>query len=360
MQFTKKLLTKGKKETMNVQINDCTIRDGGYLLSKNSSEEFVSGVVSGLLDAGIDIIEIGFLQNTFNGESIVYRNSACARKYIPPNVLGTRFTGFCDYSRFSIENLDECDGNSFIYLRVSFAKHEAKKALKFISEAKKKGYRVFVNPMDAPSYSENERSGLISAVNDIKPYAFSIVDTFGTMFLDDLQRIYTQTDEELDNSIRIGLHSHNNLQLSNALAEMMIDLAIKSNRDIVVDGSLYGMGRGAGNASTEVLADYLNKKQGKNYDIGKLFSTIERYIIPCQKSTPWGYDLPMFICGTLGAHVDNIYYLEKNITCNAKNIYEILSLLEPEKRKRYGVNYLKTDFSALDEAYEQYKAKARK
>jgi 4-hydroxy 2-oxovalerate aldolase len=33
---------------MNVQISDCTIRDGGYLTSKNSAPEFIHGVIDGL------------------------------------------------------------------------------------------------------------------------------------------------------------------------------------------------------------------------------------------------------------------------------------------------------------------------
>ncbi len=68
---------------MNVQITDCTIRDGGYLLNKNSEPEFVKGVISGLVSAGIDFIETGFLQNKVNEETIVYHNSKDIVKYLP-------------------------------------------------------------------------------------------------------------------------------------------------------------------------------------------------------------------------------------------------------------------------------------
>lgn len=339
---------------MNVQINDCTIRDGGYLLAKNSPTEFVNGVVGGLLAGGIDIIEIGFLQKVINGETLVYGNSVDARKYIPETASASRFTGFCDNSRYSLEKLDDCDGKAFEYLRISFAKHESMEALEFVAGAKSKGYKVFANPMDAPSYTSKERSEMIKAVNMIKPYAFSIVDTFGTMYLDDLRTIFTQVDKELDKSIRIGLHSHNNLQLSNALAEVFIDLAVGVDRDIAVDGSLYGMGRGAGNASTEVIASFLNAKHGMNYDLGILFDTIEKYIVPCMSTTKWGYDLPMFICGTEGSHVDNIYYLQKNISCSSREMLKIVSSLDSSLRKRYGTNYSKTDFSDLEKACEKY------
>lgn len=333
---------------MKIQINDCTIRDGGYLLDKNSPPEYIKGIVNGLVEAGIDIIEIGFLQDKVNNETLVYSNSKGARKYIPIGVKPSRFTGFCDNSRYSIENLDECDNKAFEYLRISFAKHESKEALVFVKQAKEKGYKVFANPMDAPSYSKEERSLMIDEINMIKPYAFSIVDTFGTMYLDDLRTIFTQFANELNQEIKIGLHSHNNLQLSNALAEVMIELAVESDRDIIVDGSLYGMGRGAGNASTEVLASYLNEKQNMNYNIGVLFDTIEKYIIPYQDTVKWGYDLKMFICGTKGSHVDNIKYLQKDRQCSSKEALDVISRLDISQRKRYGSNYDKNDFTELE------------
>lgn len=336
---------------MNVQINDCTIRDGGYLLSKNSPKEFVSRIAEGLVLAGIDIIEIGFLQDVTNNETIVYKNSVGARKYIPKGADGSNFTGFCDNSRFSLENLDDYDGKAFKYLRISFAKHESEKALEFVKGAEKKGYKVFANPMDSPSYTPEERSNMIAKINEIQPYAFSIVDTFGTMYLADLQKIFIQVDRELDKRIKIGLHSHNNLQLSNALAELMIELAAKVDRDIVVDGSLYGMGRGAGNASTEVLASYLNEKHNKKYNLGVLFELIDRNIAPYKESLKWGYDIPMLICGTKQSHVDNIKYLQKNTKSTYQDILKVISNMTLANRKRYGKDYSKTDFTALKEAY---------
>ncbi len=339
---------------MKIQINDCTIRDGGYLFAKNSPEKFIEGVFAGLLSSNIDIIEVGFLQDVVSGEALVYGNSGDALKNLPQNADASRFTGFCDNSRYSIENLDECNHKAFEYLRISFAKHECDSALGFVAAAKEKGYKVFANPMDAPSYTKEERSEMIAKVNAIKPYAFSIVDTFGTMYLNDLKEIFTQTDSELDKDIRIGLHSHNNLQLSNALAEYMIDLAIEEDRDIVVDSSLYGMGRGAGNASTEVLAEYLNKKQKANYNLEQLFNTIENYIIPYSTDIKWGYDLPMFVCGSLGGHVDNIFYLNKKYPeCSSAEILRIIENLDPEKRKRYGQNYSKTNFDEIEKAYRK-------
>ncbi|WP_346893274.1 hypothetical protein [Clostridium sp. UBA871] len=344
---------------MNVQITDCTIRDGGYLLNKNSEPEFVKGVISGLVSAGIDFIETGFLQNKVNEETIVYHNSKDIVKYLPEDCKNSNYMGFCDNSRYSVDNLDEYDGKSFKWLRISFAKHEIDSSLEFCQAAMKKGYLVQFNPMDSISYSFEEREELINKVNTIKPDAFSIVDTFGAMYLDDLTKIFRQVDVLLDKDIKIGLHSHDNLGLSCALAEHMVMLAEETDRDIIIDGSLFGMGRGAGNASTELLADYLNKKCGKNYNIPALLETIDKYIAPMRCDIHWGYDLPMYICGSEHSHVDNVYYLRDHCNCSTREMYEVISALTPSQRTRYGANYSKTDFTDLQKIYDGLKLEVK-
>ena len=340
---------------MSVQIVDCTIRDGGYLLNKNSAPRFVKGIISGLVDAGIDFIETGFLQSKTNGETIVYHNSKDVIKYLPQDSKNSNYLGFCDNSRYSPEELDDYDGTSFKWLRISFAKHEIDDSLEFCKKAMQKGYLVQFNPMDSISYSDEERNDLISKVNEVKPAAFSIVDTFGAMYMPDLIHIFHQVDSILDKDIKIGLHSHDNLGLSCALAERMIELSEESGRDIIVDGSLFGMGRGAGNAKSELLADYINKYCNGNYNVKKLLEIIDEFITPIIDRVHWGYDLPMYVCGTKHSHVDNIYHLQKAYGSNANEMFDLIEALSPQQRTRYGKGYSKTDFSALDDLYKDYK-----
>ncbi len=339
---------------MGVQITDCTIRDGGYLLNKNSDPKFVRGIMKGLADAGIDFVESGFLQTKVNGETIVYHNAAEATRHFPDDVKNTEFIGFCDNSRYSPDHLEPYSGKSFKWMRISFGKHEIDGAVSFCQKAQEKGYTVQFNPMDAISYSADEWESLVSKVNTILPGSFSIVDTFGAMHLSDLANIFKRTDKKLDKSVKIGLHAHNNLGLASALAETMVMLSQETGRDVIVDGSLYGMGRGAGNASTELVADYVNKNCGGGYDIATLLDTIDTFIIPITGSVKWGYDLPMYICGTEHAHVDNVYHLMERYGCGVKDMYAVMKSLDPADRTRYGSNYSKNDFTALDKAYSRY------
>lgn len=345
---------------MSVRITDCTIRDGGYLLNKNSDPEFIKGIMQGLADAGIDFVETGFLQTNVTGETLVYANSVDVRRFLPEDKGRTNFIGFCDNSRYSPDNLDPYDGKSFKWLRISFAKHEIDAAIEFCRRAQQMGYTVQFNPMDAISYTDDERANLIAKANMVKPGSMSIVDTFGAMYLEDLDHIFRQLDALLDKNIAIGLHSHDNLGLSTALAETMIMLAKETGRDVIVDGSLFGMGRGAGNASTELLASYINKFHGGNYNIQTLLNTIHTYIDPIRDKIHWGYDLPMFVCGIEHAHVDNVYYLTSNTDATPTDMYEVLDTMTVPQRTRYGTGYSKTDFSILKAAFDTYKEEGKK
>lgn len=346
---------QGDFKKMSVQITDCTIRDGGYLFNKNTNPKFVKGIMKGLAEAGVDFVETGFLQSNVTGESLVYANSVDARKYLPKDKKNTQFLGFCDNSRYSLDDLDDYDGKSFKWLRISFAQHEIDASIKFCEGAKEKGYLIQFNPMDSISYTDEARALLIKKVNKVKPSSFSIVDTFGAMYMPDLVHIFKQVDKLLDKDIKIGLHSHDNLGLSCALAERMIELSEECERDIIVDCSLFGMGRGAGNAKTELIADYINKHCKGHYDLQKLLNTIDTYITPVLTNLSYGYDLPMYICGTKHSHVDNVYHLKNSYNCNANELFDLIDKLSPNQRTRYGIGYSKTDFSILDKIYDEYK-----
>ena len=126
--------------------------------------------MKGLAEAGIDYVETGFLQKNVTGESLVYKDSGDVIKYLPDNRRNTQFLGFCDNSRYSLENLDDYNGKSFKWLRISFAQHEIDESLEFCKGAKNKGYLVQFNPMDSISYTDEAREKLIQKVNVIGTY----------------------------------------------------------------------------------------------------------------------------------------------------------------------------------------------
>lgn len=328
----------------HAKLLDCTLRDGAYLVDKKFGNETIHGIIDGLIAASIDIIEIGFLQDEgFGTGKTVFLNGADAARFVPKEKNNTLFTVLADYSRYSFSNLDQYTGQSFDAVRVCFFKKERYDVVSAFQKVKEKGYKLFVQPVDILGYSDKELIELIEAVNEIEPYCFSIVDTFGSMYEEDLYHVFSIIDHNLTPASRIGFHSHNNMQMSSALSQAFLKMTF-GNRDVVVDTTISGMGRGAGNTPTELIAQYMVSKLGYHYDIDAILDLIDMYIVPLQKNVEWGYSTYMFLAGTYGAHVNNITYLKQKNSIRSKDIRYILDRIGNQARKRYNYDLLENTY----------------
>lgn len=326
---------------------DCTLRDGAYLVDKKFGDDTIKGIVAGLVDARVDCIEIGFFQDDGFGEGkTVFKNSADAKRFVPKDKRGAMFTVLADCSRYSIENLDERTDDSIDAVRECFFKAERFKALENCRVIKEKGYKCFVQPVDILGYSDVELIEFLNAVNEIEPYCLSIVDTFGSMYQEDLQRIFELINHNLVSTCKVGFHSHNNMQMSSALSQEFIRMTY-GKREIVVDGTISGMGRGAGNTPTELIAQYMVSQLGYNYDIDALLDIIDDFMDNIRSKCTWGYTTPYFVAGCYSAHVNNITYLTKKSSIRSKDIRYILNKIGAIPRKRY-------DYDLIEKTYLDY------
>lgn len=331
----------------HAMILDCTLRDGAYLIEKKFGDNNIHGIIDGLMKARVDCIEIGFFQNEgFGDGKTVFLNSADAKKFVPRNKNGVLFTVLADCSRYSMDNLDECDGTSVDAIRECFFKKEKFEAIENCKKIKNKGYKCFVQPVDILGYSDIELIELLNLVNEIEPYCFSIVDTFGSMYQEDLHRVFEIINHNLISTCKIGFHSHNNMQLSNALSQEFIRMTY-GKREIVVDGTISGMGRGAGNTPTELIAQYMVSQYNYNYDMDALLDIIDDYMDNIRSKCSWGYTTPYFVAGCYSAHVNNISYLTKKNSIRYKDIRYILNKIGQIPRKRY-------DYDLLEKTYLEY------
>ncbi|MGN0414940.1 MAG: aldolase catalytic domain-containing protein [Agathobacter sp.] len=331
----------------HVKLLDCTLRDGAYLIDKKFGDNIIRGIVNGLLKAKLDLIEIGFFQDEGFGEGkTVFLNSEDAKRFVPDHKNGAMFTVLADCSRYSVSNLDECDGTSIDAVRECFFKKERDHALENCKIIKEKGYKCFVQPVDILGYSDSELIELISMLNEIEPYCLSIVDTFGSMYQEDLHRVFELINHNLISTCKIGFHSHNNMQMSNALSQEFVRMTY-GKREVVVDGTLSGMGRGAGNTPTELIAQYLVSQHGYSYDMDALLDILDDYMDNIRSRCSWGYSTPYFIAGCYSAHVNNIAYLKQKNSIKSKDIRYILNKIGAIPRKRY-------DYDLLEKTYLDY------
>lgn len=329
-----------------IQLLDCTLREApidDFFVGDKLMREFIYRCEN----VGINIIECGFLKDVDYVEgSNCFRTVEQIQKYIPNKKPEIMYVALMDYGRYDLENLSEYDGTSIDGIRICFKYGQQQKAIETGKRIKEKGYKVFIQHVDTLAYTDIEIIEFIKMVNELKPEAYAIVDTFGSMYADDLDRLTMLIDYHLDKSIALGFHSHNNLMLANSNAQSFIS-RFASKRSILIDGSVLGCGRGAGNAHTELLAEYLNKKYNYEYNVDELLDLIDSLMPQFQRQCTWGYNIPYFLSGVHSAHVYNANYLLRRHNIASKDLRAIIEKLDNEQKKNY-------DYKLLESLYVEY------
>ena len=342
-----------------IQVLDCTLRDGGYCNNCRFGFDNEKKIVHGLVEANIDIVECGFLMNTVEYDRDVTKFTSLdeVAKIIPQNKEGKTFVMLTDYGKYRPEDLPKYDGTSVDGLRVAFHKKDRVAALEECKAIKSKGYKVFVQAMVSLSYTDEEFLDLIRRVNELEPYAFYIVDSFGMMKRKDLTRLFYLVEHNLNENIKIGFHSHNNMQLAYSNAQSLVDL--HSDRELIIDASVYGMGRGAGNLNTELFVQYLNDNADGNYDIKPLLSIIDEILNEFYQRNYWGYSLPNYLSAAHNAHPNYAGYLDDKKTLTVENMNEIFDMMDEDKKVTYDKNYIEDlylRYMATGKSQEEHKA----
>lgn len=316
-----------------ISILDCTLRDGGYINDWEFGHDNLLSVYERLAKAGVDIVEVGFIDDRrpYDYNRSIYPNTAAITKTLGKAVLRPKMVvGMIDYGTCNLDNIEHCNESFLDGIRVIFKKSKMKEAMEYCRALKDKGYAVFSQLVSVTSYSDEELLKLIELVNDVKPYAVSMVDTYGLLNPGDLLHCFEILDREVLPEINIGFHAHNNLQL--AYANSLAFVEKKTERNIIVDGTLFGMGKSAGNTPIELIGRYLNG-MGYRYDINSMLEAIEESIKEVHATSPWGYQTKFFLSAENRCHPNYVSFFESKGNLSKSKINELLSKIEPEESK---------------------------
>lgn len=336
-----------------IKILDCTLRDGGYVNDWQFGRKNISKMIRHLSDANIDIIECGFLTENkeWNPDCSLFDSIPRIKDYLPENRAETFIVCMVNYGEYDINHIPQNTDNTIDGIRVAFHKKDMVGALEYCEKIAQKGYKLFIQPMVSVLYTDQEYIQLISSANKIKPYAFYIVDSFGVMKRNDLLRLFYLVDHNLDKDIHVGYHSHNNIQMAYSNAQALVDM--KTKRKLIIDSSVFGMGRGAGNLNTELFTEYLNEVNGGRYKVQPLLKIIDQILEPEYRNNYWGYSLPHYISAVHNCHPNYASYLDEKNTLTVENIDEILCGLEEAKKSNF-------DKNSIELLYTKYQERAVK
>lgn len=315
----------------NIKLLDCTLRDGAYIVNSEFGVPAIKGIIEKMQDANIDIVECGWLKDfEHTPGSTYYHTPHDLEAYLISKNQQVTYVAMIDWNMYDLAHLSTCDHKSFDAIRVVFPHDKFREGIAVGEQIYQKGYQVYHQAANTLAYSDDELQQLAEAINQTSSVCLSIVDTFGAMYAEDLERIVRILDSKLKPEIKLGFHSHNNQQLSFSLCMQFVNLLEAAGRGCVVDSSLCSMGRGAGNATTELVANYLNQKHNGNYDMNIIMDAIDMYMNYFMEHNTWGYSTPYFIAGMYCAHVNNIAYLLKNHRTSAKDMRNIVESLSAE------------------------------
>lgn len=324
----------------DISLLDCTLRDGGYINDWDFGYDTIRSIINKLVASQVEYVEIGFLRNCeYDKNKSVFNNCEEIKTILPAERGNTKFSAMALHNTYDVDKLEKYDGKTIDMIRVTFHDYDIDEGLAFICKVKEKGYKVACNPINIMGYSDAQILELLAKVNEIKPYAFSIVDTFGSMMKEDLLRIYSMVEHNLDKSVAIGLHLHENLALAYSLAQEYINIKARA-RGSIIDASMLGMGRVPGNLCMELIMDYMNKTQGSDYNVNPVLDGIDDHIIQLKQIEPWGYNIAYALSAKYNLHRNYSEFLLDTGKLRAKQINQILSQIEPQKKTAFDKSYI--------------------
>lgn len=331
----------------NLKLLDCTLRDGGYINSWKWGYDRARMIIKLLVKAGIDVVETGFLRDVdeYDPDITVCNRIEELNRLLPEEKGEAMFSAMAMQSNYNVEKLSPYNGFGIELIRVTAHDYDLEDGFQFARRVKEKGYKVSINPINIMGYSDEQVLKIVEKVNEIQPYQFSVVDTFGSMKKRDLERLISLVEHNLDENIRLALHLHENMSLGCSLSQTFIDMHL--NRPTSIDGSLLGMGRMPGNLPIELVADYLNDNADKNYDIDYLLDAIQEYIEPIKGNSEWGYTPAYFLSARFNLHRNYAeHYLGKG-DLTSRDINHILARIGREKATAFDKEY-------ADKLYSEY------
>ncbi len=325
-----------------IKVLDTTLRDGGCVNNFNFGQSYMNKILSALEDSCVEFVELGYIDQSKGTEK--ERTQYCNEKVIYENFLkekkeGVTYVAMIDYGKFDIDLLEPYNGKGIDGIRMAFHKKNRFDMVKLGRKIIDKGYKFFIQPMITLRYTDTELLELIECVNKELSDAsgFYIVDSFGEMRQNDMNRIMNLVDHNLCPSMLLGFHSHNNLQMSYSNAVTL--LQFPTNRDLMLDCSILGMGKGAGNLNTELLLEHMNLFYGKSYKTEPLLAVIDRVINQIKTEYSWGYSIEYYLSAINRCTPSYAAHFYDKHMLPIDQVSELLGLIREDKKISFDKDY---------------------
>ena len=306
-----------------IRVLDCTIRDGGLINNHQFDQRFVREVYKAISASGVDYMEMGYKNSKKFFSSKEYGlwkfcEDDEIRKIIDGIESRTKISVMTDVGRVDMEAVKPKSESPVDMMRVASYVKDIDKAICMVNDFAEKGYETTINIM---AISRDQGPELDEALHQIekesKVDVVYIVDSFGALYQEPVEHLVKKARSILKTR-EVGFHGHNHQQLAfgNTIEAIIHDANY-------LDGTVYGIGRAAGNCPLELLMGFLKNPK---FDIRPILDLISNEFIPLRKKIEWGYIIPYAISGMMNEHPRQAMAVRKSSNKdNYREFYEKLT-----------------------------------
>ena len=253
------------------------------------SDDFVKAVYNACVKAGVDYMEIAteVVNQHFRGKRLVHGNfvdDKDLRRIVGENNTDLKLSAHGRYWRIDYDDIPPKSDSLLDMIRVACYVNQIDKAIELAHHCMDKGYEATINLMAVSKVNETELDEGLSDLSKSRVPTIYLVDSFGSMYCEQIEHLMDKYQQSMP-AKTIGIHAHNNMQL--AFSNTITSIIKGAN---MLDATLLGIGRGAGNTHLETLMAFLKNPK---YHLHPIYQVISEYLIPMQKEITWGYHIPI-------------------------------------------------------------------
>ncbi len=321
---------------------DCTLRDGGYINNWLFGKQAIKDIIGILSGVGVDYLELGFLRNdTYEPDRAVYAGIRQAAALIPDKTSGQpTYAVMADFADLiALDKIEPFQKGFPKMIRVLIWKqkrdrngvlHDALwEGYDYCQGLIEKGYQVSVQLTRTNQYSSEEFLHAMRMFSQLNISAVYVADSWGNMTVREVIDYLRIADDVLRKGVLLGYHGHDNQGRAEEIARRVMETPF--NHEIIIDGSVDGIGKGGGNLKLQYLCQLVAEKYGRRFDIGAIERISEQYIQSIYRQHAWGGEA----FAITGRYNCNPYYADYYMNerhLGVSEIETIISALSEEDR----------------------------
>jgi 4-hydroxy 2-oxovalerate aldolase len=284
-----------------IRLLDCTLRDGGYYTNWDFEDDLIKNYFSYIEKLPVEYVEVGYIcnqKNIYHGKyfylsPLVLKNIRNLTDKKLSVMINAKDWIDVDFPGFLLEM------KKYISLiRIATDPDEMNLSLDLAEKLKTFGFDVALNIMYISKiHNRHKFFNYINSIENIVDYLY-LVDSYGSILPSEFEKIIKIVKSKTN--VTLGFHGHNNIEMAFINSLKAIENGVE-----LIDCTVLGMGRGAGNLKTELILTYLKSNSNFHVDLnilGKLTQTFQSLF----EQYKWGTNLAYMVSGSYSLPQKNV------------------------------------------------------